>query len=248
MAVSEESLFSTSETEATESTASAPEQTGWLLAEGIEGQGERPEWYNDKYQSVAEQAKGYNELSKKLGGFTGTPEDGYQLSMPEEWGDIKNPDGSPLMTDDDANVKFIKEFANEHEMSQGAFDDLVHGWIRLTVGRTNEAKEEQLQALGPQGKGRLDAIDNWVQANIDPALHQGVRNLVVSADSVDAIEALIRKTRPAPLVDTAQIPTGSSFNRDQLMERMADPRYQTSKHFRQETERLIAEVGLNPNE
>jgi hypothetical protein len=246
MAATEESLFESSESTEAAPTEAAP--AGWFLADGVEGQGEKPEWYNEKYQSVAEQAKGYNELSKKLGGFTGPPEEGYKLSMPEEWGDMTNPDGSALMNDEDTNIKFIKEFGANHEMSQGAFDDLVHGWIRLTVGRNAEVKEEQLKALGPQGKGRLDAIDNWVQANIDASLHQGIRNLVVSADSVDAIEALIKKTRPAPLVDTAQIPTGASFNRDQLMERMADPRYQTSKHFRQETERLITEVGLTANE
>ena len=149
MAATEESLFESSESTEAAPTEAAP--AGWFLADGGEGQGEKPELYNENNQSVSEQSNGYNELSKKLGGFTGPPEEGYKLSMPEEWGDMTNPDGSALMNDEDTNIKFIKEFGANHEMSQGAFDDLVHGWIRLTVGRNAEANDEQLKALGPLG-------------------------------------------------------------------------------------------------
>jgi hypothetical protein len=39
----------------------------YFLSDGIKGTGETPEWLNtEKYKSVAEQAKGYAELSKKV--------------------------------------------------------------------------------------------------------------------------------------------------------------------------------------
>ncbi len=49
----------------------------YYLTEGIKGTGEVPEWLDTKYKSVADQAKGYAELSKKFGGFKGAPKDGY---------------------------------------------------------------------------------------------------------------------------------------------------------------------------
>ena len=37
-------------------------------------EGERPEWLKDKYKTVEDQAKAYNDAEKKLGGFSGSPE------------------------------------------------------------------------------------------------------------------------------------------------------------------------------
>ena len=45
----------------------------WFYDKDIAATGDRPEWLNEKYTSAVEQAKGYNELSKKFGGFKGAP-------------------------------------------------------------------------------------------------------------------------------------------------------------------------------
>ena len=68
----------TTETQSTETT----EQPSWYFTapsddnEGVPGNGELPSWFKvDKYKSVDEQAKAYNELATRFGGFEAAPKD-----------------------------------------------------------------------------------------------------------------------------------------------------------------------------
>src|ERR1700676_124916 len=53
-----------------------PATPSWLIDEGLPGVGERPSWLNEKFKSVADLAKSYTELEKKVG----TVPDEYDLS------------------------------------------------------------------------------------------------------------------------------------------------------------------------
>jgi hypothetical protein len=82
----------------------------YFLSDGIKGTGETPEWLNtEKYKSVAEQAKGYAELSKRFGGFKGAPKDGYSL-----------PEG---VEKDDALYQELEAFATKNNMNGDAFSE-----------------------------------------------------------------------------------------------------------------------------
>jgi photosystem II stability/assembly factor-like uncharacterized protein len=219
--------------EATEQAPTEPANDGWYLSEGVNGEGDRPEWFSDKYDSVSEQAKGYNELSKRFGGFTGSPED-YALNAPEEFGE--HPNGGSWFDAEDANVNFIKDFGREQNMSQEAFDVLTQGWLRLTTSNLQEAQASEMQALGPQAGDRLDAIEKYGKANLSPEGFENLKGVVTSAVAVEVIEELIAKSKNAVMVDSAKTQTNTGLTREKLDEMVADPRYQESPTFRKEVD------------
>jgi len=227
------SLMDGAAEETTESTPTEPANDGWYLSEGVNGEGDRPEWFSDKYDSVAEQAKGYNELSKRFGGFTGAPEE-YTLTSPEEFGD--NPNGQSWFDEHDPGVDFIKNYAKEQNMSQAAFDSLTQGWLRHTVGNLQEAQTAEMELLGPQAADRLDAIEKYGKANLSPEGFANLKGVVTSATAVAVIEELITKSKNAVMVDSAKTQTNTGLTREKLDEMVADPRYQESPTFRKEVD------------
>jgi hypothetical protein len=219
--------------ETTEQAPTEPVNDSWYLSEGVNGEGDRPEWFSDKYDSVAEQAKGYNELSKRFGGFTGAPEE-YSLNSPEEFGE--NPNGEGWFDSHDPGVDFIKNYAKEQNMSQEAFDSLTQGWLRHTVGNLQEAQAVEMQALGPQANDRLDAIEKYGKANLSPEGFASLKGVVTSAVAVEVVEELIAKSKNAVMVDSAKTQTNTGLTREKLDEMVADPRYQESPTFRKEVD------------
>lgn len=171
----------------------------YFLAEGIKGTGEAPEWYkSDKYQSVAEQAKAYNELEKKFGGFKGAPKDGYV-----------SPEG---VEQDDALLAELTEFANDTNMSQDAYN---RAWELLTA--QEQAVEEvstemEMQKLGENATQRLKTVEGFLKNNLDADTYSQVQDLVTTAESVQLIEAIVKATVPTKLpIDGGEHPQGLTW-------------------------------------
>ena len=171
----------------------------YFLAEGIKGTGEAPEWYKaDKYQSVAEQAKAYNELEKKFGGFKGAPKDGYVA-----------PEG---VEQDDALLAELTEFAKDTNMSQEAYS---RAWELLTA--QEQAVEEvsaemEMQKLGENATQRLKTVEGFLKNNLDADTYSQVQELVTTADSVKLIEAIVKATVPAKLpIEGGEHPAGLTW-------------------------------------
>jgi hypothetical protein len=171
----------------------------YFLSEGIKGAGEMPEWYNPtKYKSVAEQAKAYNELEKKFGGFTGAPKDGYA-----------GPEG---VESGDALLEELTEFATRTNMSQDAFND---AWELLTA--QSEAveqveQEQELAKLGDNAQQRIKTIEGFMKNNMSPEDFDVARDLVTTAESVQLIEMLVAATAPTKLpIQGGESPTGVTW-------------------------------------
>ena len=171
----------------------------YFLSEGIKGAGEMPEWYNPtKYKSVAEQAKAYNELEKKFGGFTGAPKDGYA-----------GPEG---VESGDALLEELTEFATRTNMSQDAFND---AWELLTA--QSEAveqveQEQELAKLGDNAQQRIKTIEGFMKNNMSPEDFDVARDLVTTAESVQLIEMLVAATAPTKLpIQGGESPTGITW-------------------------------------
>jgi hypothetical protein len=171
----------------------------YFLAEGIKGAGETPEWYkSDKYQSVAEQAKAYNELEKKFGGFKGAPKDGYA-----------SPEG---VEQDDALLAELTEFANDTNMSQDAYD---RAWELLTA--QEQAVEEvstemEMQKLGENATQRLKTVEGFLKNNLDADTYTAAQELVTTAESVELIEMIVKATMPTKLpIDGGEHPQGLTW-------------------------------------
>jgi len=171
----------------------------YFLSEGVKGSGEAPDWYNStKYKSVADQAKAYNELEKKFGGFKGSPKDGYAA-----------PEGVDA---EDALFVELQSFAKDTNMSQ---DTLNRAWELLTVNEQaqQEAESEyQMQQLGENADKRIKNVEGFLKNNLSADDFSQVSELITTADNVKIIEMIVKATAPAKLpVDGGEMPTGITW-------------------------------------
>jgi len=165
-------------------------------SEGVAGSGDVPDWFMvDKYKSVDEQAKAYPELAKRFGGFEAAPE---EYSLPEGF------EETPL---DDGLLDIVKQFGKEHHMGQGAFNELVTKATEYQIQQQEQMREQAMQALGENAQQRIDNLNDWVNVNAPKEMVDAIHNLATSAESVQALEFLISKTKGAKVADNNVQPT-----------------------------------------
>ena len=205
---------------------------GWFLTDEVNGEGDRPDWFKDKYKSVSDQAQAYSELEKRFGGFTGAPEDTYELTTPE------GVEGEFDM--EDPRIGWFQQVAKDSNMSQDTFTQMLHGWVQQEVDGVQGSREGEIQALGSNAQARLKDLGDWGAANLSPDEFEGFKALASNAQGVQTLEALIGKTRKNGVANTSAV-ASPGISREALDDRIADPKYKTSKEFRSETTRLFEE-------
>ncbi len=227
----EESLLadadtSTPSTESTETTTEAP--TPWYVSEGVEGAGDKPEFLQDKYKSLSDQAAAYPELASKFGGFTGAPED-YELSFPDgvegEW------------VDDDPMMANFKGWAKENNLNQEGFTNLLHMYVQNEFDNQGQDRASELAAIGDNAQSRLQNINDFAKANLSEEDYRGVLAATTTAQGVKAIEALIAQTRGYKIPDTSEH-VDAGLSHSDLREKLADPRYASDPDYRKEVDTL----------
>lgn len=204
------------------------EDTSWYLSEGVVGQGETPDWFKSgKYKTVEDQAKAYLGLESKLGAFTGTPEDGYQVVMPEGM--------EAEISDDDPMLVSFNEWAQEAGLSQDAHSKLL-GVYMTNIANTQPNMEEEMKRIGPDAQSRISDVVQWAQNNLDTDEFGTLQQLATTADGFKLIErmkSLGRETQiSAP--DTAQ--PVNAVTQEALYELVSDAKYQTSESYRAEVD------------
>jgi hypothetical protein len=103
---------------------------------------------------------------------------------------------------DDPMLTGAMEMAKELNMSQEGFDSLVNHYGKMQLFEHQAAEDNKLaefKSLGNNAQHRVNGINNWITANLDEETGEGLRGLVDSAAGVKAVEALIQKTRNAPV-------------------------------------------------
>jgi hypothetical protein len=190
------------QTEATTETSSlldsaAPElgEGEYFLSDGVKGDGDKPEWYIDsKYKTIADQAKGYNEIRQKLGAFTGAPEDGYAA-----------PEG---IEPEDELFSQLAEFGKETNMSQ---QGLEKAWELLSTQNavSQEINQEaEMAKLGDNASERLQQVDTALKNKLG-AKYDDVAPLITTAEDVILAETLIKSFAPSKIAqEGAQQPQG----------------------------------------
>ena len=229
----EEAPETTAET--TETTTETTEASPWYVSEGVAGEGDKPEFLQDKYKSLSDQAAAYPELAKKLGGFTGAPEE-YESTMPEGL------DGEFIA--DDPLMGGFQDWAKENQLSQEAYTGLLHMYLRNEHDTLGVSREGELAALGSNAAQRLQNISDFGRANLSEDDFNGLLAATTTAQSTAAIEALIGLTR-APKIPADDADVAVGVTHAELKERQADPRYKTDPAFRKETSKLYEQVFGN---
>jgi hypothetical protein len=157
----------------------------YYLTEGIKGHGEKPEWLDVKYKTVADQAKGYAELSKKFGGFKGSPKDGYTT-----------PEG---IESDNELYKELEAFATKNNMNADAFGE---AWELLST--QNEVQEEynqqqEINKLGTNAESRIKNVEGFMKNNLSEEKYAEAQQYVTTAESIALVEMLVEATTPTKL-------------------------------------------------
>jgi hypothetical protein len=189
------------QTDVTETTTETeePQNTNeWFLTDGVPGQGEKPEYFkDDKYKTLAEQAKGYKELESKFGAFTGAPSEYKIPDLPDE---IK--DSGFEVDAENPIIERAMEFAKAAGMNQEGFDEMFKLYAESQIAEykaIEEIRAQELKSLGNQGEARLNNLNKWANANLSPELLENFQNLATSAKAVETLEHLVSLTRSAPL-------------------------------------------------
>ena len=221
----------------------------WQWSENVVGEGETPEWLKaDKYKTVEAQAKAYGELEGRFGAFTGAPEE-YELHISDE---LK--EAGFNVDPEDPVVQEFSKWAKESNLSQEGYNGLLEmkGMLDAAEAKAQEDQmAEEIKSLGAQGQERIGNINAWANANLPADMIDGFNSMVTNAASVAAIEALISKTRNAPISPEGLAPQ-PSVSTEQLKEmqfakdehgnrKMSDPEYRANFN------KLAAEVwGAEP--
>ena len=169
----------------------SPESADWYFAEGIKGEGERPEFLHDRYKSLADQAKAYTDLEKKFGEFRGAPEDGYKL------------DGIEGLEGDDPLIKHFSETFKDLNLSQQGFERVVNDFVTVQAEAYQANIAEEMKKLGPQAEQTVQQVNNWVSNTFDQETAETIKGWVMTANDVKALEAM-RAFQPKSAIPTAE--------------------------------------------
>jgi hypothetical protein len=190
-------------------------------------------------ESAFEQAKAYSELQSKFGSFTGAPEE-YDVALSDGLADKFSLDDFS----DDPILEDAKAMAKEWGMNNDGFNQMVDLYFKGQAADLEAAdgiREEEIASLGKNAERRLSNIQEWSKVNLDADNAQGLIDGLTSAKTVQAVEALIAKTRNVQQVQSES--TAPAVSAEQLRSRMSEtdqfgnPKM-NDPAFRKETDRL----------
>lgn len=203
----------------------------WQWADGKPGEGDVPTWFdNSKFSSVTDQAIAHKELQKKLGGFTGAPEN-YEFSIAEGL------EGKVDLDVDSEQYKAFRDFAKESNMSNDLFNNIVNSHLQALAGSQEKAQTDvaenqkaELEKLGTESSNIINEVTSWGQNNLTSDEFESFRGLANSADNIKLLQKMIAKTTSSKV--DAKASTAPAHSRDDLRTMMADPRYMNDMVFR----------------
>ena len=205
-------------------TAASHVEPVWYFADGVPGQGDRPDYLEPKYKTVAEQARAYKEAQKLIGAQASAPES-YDYSSLQEYIDQDN--------------QYIKEYAiyaKENRFSQDAFVRSLKTLVDYDKSKQPDVDQE-IAKLGDGGMQRVETVQNWVKNNLTAESAAALSKLPVRAEVVKMLDEI----RQLHVHNQARIPVGekaaTTFVPLTLAEVEAEmmnnyPRYQTDAAYR----------------
>jgi hypothetical protein len=224
-------------TETTETTETVSE--GWMMSDDVKGEGEAPEWFkSSKYKTVADQAKAYAGLESKLGAFTGAPEDGYTVELPEGIeGEIAN---------DDPMLVSFNEWAAEAGLSQEKHTELMALYVNGLM-ETQPDIQDEIKRMGKDAPQRINDFTSWAKANFDESEFITLQGLATTAEGFSILEKMRGLSRETDVAAPSTAKAIDSTTKEALYELVADPRYAESPSFRKEVDQKFADYfGKQP--
>ena len=209
---------------------------------------ERPEWLQEKYKTVEDQAKAYSSLSKKFSqGKHKTPEDGYDLAFVKEQG----------IAEDDPLLGKFQELAKDMGISQDNFDSLVGAVTENAAIQQNAEvvnREQQMEMLGPQAQEIIDEQVGWARKLVDSGYwgEDDFEEFKIWGGTASGIRALRSMRRFYSDVSTippqVEPPLDALPSEKACYAMVAYERYNTDPAFREKVESIFArKFGSKPD-
>jgi hypothetical protein len=208
-------------------------ETAWWWDEGVPGTGDKPEWYSDKYKSVAEKAKAHGELEKRLG------------SAPNEY-DVSKGDG--WMDKDYEPFQEMLDLAKGKHVPQEVMDKMLDS-VGKYLNEFNVDYTEERSKLGDKAEERLQVIDNWAKSNFSAETYDALINNLRTADAVKAIEEVRTKmnsnatTIPNPNSDVSTNAPSLQDIQSELNKNL--DKYKTDPTYRRELQAKMEAASKN---
>ena len=165
------------------------EATTETTVEGTNGETAITSYLDGKYDSVSALESGYKELqssySKKLGAFTGAPEE-YTLGEGIEA---------------NSRIEALQEWGKENQLSNDALNSIITLEAENTQRETEAYIQGQKELLGKDADARLNNIQDWARANLGEDNMADFNSMITTAKGVEMFEAISKMnsgTTPAP--------------------------------------------------
>lgn len=126
---------------------------------------ESPEWFQkDKYKSIEEQAKAYNDLQNKMGKFWGAPNENYKVD------DIEGVD------ENDPLVANLAPALKEVGLSQEGFKHLVKQYQDANIQMMKQYENDLKEHLTQKDASNYQAVNKWMEETLSADEIQQIQN------------------------------------------------------------------------
>jgi hypothetical protein len=198
----------------------------WYYDSDVPGVGEKPDFLDDKYSSLAEQAKAYKEVRKALGAQTGAPES-YEFGEYAELIDSKNP-----------HIQDFISYAKENRLSQDAFSRAVKTFVEYDKSMQPNIDEE-IKKLGDDGARRIETVQKWAENNLSDKAIETIGKIGTRADVIEFLDELRQYQHHQAVVLPTSDDAAASFkplSRAEVQEEMIQnySKYKTDARYRAE--------------
>ena len=167
----------------------------WYFTEGVAGQGDRPDFFKDKYKTLADQAKAYTDLESRFGGFTGAPE---QYEIPEGF-------------EEDPIVATLAKYGKDSNMNQELFAQLASELTEGAAKRQEEALQAEIASI-PNYETRRRNVADLALKVLRTDQFDAINSIVTGKESFEAVEALVNSLKGNQLPTGDVPPVNDQFN------------------------------------
>ncbi len=153
----------------------APTSDDWFFMDGVKGTGQRPDYFEPKYKTLADQAKAYKELASKLG--MKAPEN-YDMSKYSDKIDTSNEHVLGLLT-------FAKEKNLAQEVIEGIFD--TYSKV-VDSSKIDYAKE--IEKLGAGGRQKIETVAQWAANTLSEGAIATINRMGHTAEFINLLDEM----------------------------------------------------------
>ena len=160
----------------------------YFIDDGIPGVGNRPDWLDSKFNTIADLAKSYKELEKK---FTTAPEE-YDISR------------SKFLDKEDESIKGLLKTARDNRVPKAVIDNMVDSLDKY-MSQFDVNPEDEIKKLGDNATERMKVLDNWAKANLSDDSYKALQSNINTASGIKAMEEIRSKL----MSNNTVIPSGN---------------------------------------